>query len=427
MSADVHAVERLRGAAINRALTSLDELVTPLVPQLNAAIPEYALMPPEAIVELTRSVERVAEIILNYLGGTPLGADDRSFLSSLGRQRERQGVPLPTLLDSFAISFTAGWQHLLRETFAVPADAGLQAAAVSLLSVRLSSLIPEVTAAVVAGYDPVGHEPVATEEIVDRIVSGEWHEDTAGFDLAGLPGFGPETPVSLVILAAPRHTKIDVAAAASALVAEVPSAAQGRVRPWPTRHVPVLVAGSEDSVDHLSALLGKIGEQHGTTAVVAEPTGRPDELARRYLGTRGDLGLLPAMGQPPFVVRPRDLKLYRILDGGTYGDRVDFYQLVFGRLLRRPVERQQLLFDILDALWSTGLPFSTLGDVVGLGRRTVWDRKNELEALTGLSFAVPAERFQLELAARLRQLAALSPADYDAQAWGPPPRPLRTR
>ena len=197
---------------------------------------------------------------------------------------------------------------------------------------------------------------------------------------------------------------------------------EGPMRSLPTLHVVLLLAAPTATAwnDALDAVSGMAARER-LVVVPAEPVTHVNTLVHVYRRAQRYLTLAHAAGSGPGIVTVKDLRLYAVLAGVPTADRVEFVRDMLGPVLDLPPHKAKELLDTLEAVYRRKGRIAEAAADLHLHQNSVRYRLSRIEALTGLSLDVPAERLHLELAMRLRWVATAELATLDDEATSTAP------
>lgn len=406
---------------------SLESFIESVVAAVVAEVPTYAAIARASQEAVRGPIARVVEMFLVCLVcDLDLRPEQVAALETHGAQRSRQGLPIDDVTAAVEVATRVGWRHLLARVDRLDVSLDVRHEAVSRMSVRAVTLVQQVVESLRRGYVRERKRRqgsgTASTYLVDRLIDKDW-SDTDEIRMAAR-GIGLDLARGIVLcafvpsLADPKS----VETVTEALSTPGRQVALGTARSWPTPHG-VAVIVTSDHADAIATRLASVACSTRTVIVVAEATKSELAIPTLYRNMSRDLPFAHAVRCGPGTVTRRELKFYRLLSGGDESDRVDFFQMVFGNLLKAVSENDAIaLFDLLDTCFEGGT-HKEVAEALHCTDRTVRSKLETVSKLTGLSWRRPSERIQLELAARLRHLAACAPSRYDVSTWGPKPAP----
>ena len=141
----------------------------------------------------------------------------------------------------------------------------------------------------------------------------------------------------------------------------------------------------------------------------APPLPGIDRMHRQYERLRKLLPLAVTVFDPGTVHAADEVGIFGLLGAGSADDRAVFLQATLGPVLRLPEAQRQPLLETMQALFDhRGSPMAA-AHALCIHRKTINYRKTRISDLTGLSWAVPAERLRLDLALHLFRLTGGKP------------------
>lgn len=345
--------------------------------------------------------------------------DELHTLWLIGAQRARQGIPAHDLDTVLHVVRGEVLDALLSRAQAsnVSASIGLEAA--RRLATRLDQFTDAIAVPLHEGHVhgleewfPSGSRKRAV--LVDRLLERRWTSEDALAEDARSIGrvLGPWTGLLLVV----PFEKLDhdsLLRAAGAVATAAGEGIEGALRWTPTAHVPVVVstAGPGDWARRLVPV-EEATRAHAIGVVVIDPASTAAELADVYRRAVPRLGRVAAARRDPGLVPLRRLDLLRILGGdATVSERMAFVRRVIGPVLELP--DADAMLEILEACHLGSGRVADVARAVHRHENTVRKRLERIQALTGLSMQVPAERYELETAVHLQKLLVHELATLD--------------
>lgn len=405
-------VDYLVAAVCDEAGDELPALVSRILVAIVRTLPSYAeARGPGDAEDFRAGLQRGIELCLDCL--MDARAPDGSELHALwliGAQRARQGIPAEDLVRVVDVARRELFDALLSRLGANEDSAPVAVEAARCLVTRLEHVTSAITRSLLEGHAhgleewfPVGSRRRAV--LVDRLLEGRWTSEAELAQDARAVGrvLGPSTGLLVVVpLDKADHDRLlqaveDIASAAG-------EAVEGALRWVPVVHVPVVASvAARSEWERRMRLVEEAARSHEVAVVVIEPTDTVAELVDLYRRAASGLPLVGAARRGPGLVPTRRLSLLRILAGEAgVSDRMAFVRAVLGPVLALP--DAEAMLEILDACHAGTGRLADVAVAVHRHENTVRKRLDRIEALTGLSVHVPAERYELETAVHLHKL-----------------------
>lgn len=425
-----NTVDGFVSVVVERLSERLSDLVDVMYRAVQDELPVYRR--PAADVEEFRSgVRRTAALLLRVLEEhRPLQAEELVTVHVIGAQRARQGIPADCVVEGVRVSLRVGWEFLMGIVRELPlSDVALQA--VSRMSLEVFDFVHAALSALETGY-ATEHEQRLTGQVraqaafVDRLLEGHWDDERAIRSQATMLGhdLGHRCGMLFVLPAAGQHTEA-LRSAAAAVATATPGAIEGPMRTLPTLHVVLLCAAPRPAAWAASLdVVDEVAVRERLVVVPADPVPHAHTLVHVYRRAQRYLTLAHLAGTGPGIVTVKDLRLYAVLAGVPLADRVDFVRDVLGPVLDLLPHKAKELLETLEAVYRRRGRIAEAAADLHLHQNSVRYRLSRIEALTGLSLDVPAERMHLELAMRLRWVATAELGALDDTPSAPTDRSL---
>ncbi|MHB8717273.1 MAG: PucR family transcriptional regulator [Candidatus Dormibacteria bacterium] len=341
----------------------------------------------------------------------PIALDERERFVSIGAEAMRQGVTLPTLLDSIRLGARIGWLCAGEEAHAMRPES-LAVSALEEFGLLVFNFTTELCDLVTIGYASTqGRRARArsgpAEALMDELLRGSLRSPDDLRRRGRELGFNPDSLFGLTVVAG---------AGEAAAGPEILAAADAALRAVPRGGVTVMIDGA---LPH---------------AVMVVPL--PDQRSwRRFVGgfeaaTAGlPVRLLSAPVVPALLAIPqayrRLRRLIRLARGHSGGhslwesdlavagllgelgteDRDHFLDLLLGPVRSLPAHRRAPLLDGLRAFIEAGSVATRAAQRLHVHPKTLRYRLRRVQDLTGIDPFAPGDRFRLELALRLSELS----------------------
>lgn len=423
-----NTVDGFVSEVVARLSERLPDLVDVMCRAVQQELPAYR-RPAADVEEFRGGVRRTAGLLMRVLEERrPLRPEELVTLHVIGAQRARQGIPADWAVEGVRVGLRVGWEYLLGIVRELPlTDVALQA--VGRMSLEVFDFVHVVLTGLETGYATEQEQRLtgqvqAQAAFVDRVLEGHWDDEREIRSQAA--GLGHELGGSwgmlFVLPAGSRHTEA-LRSAAAAVATATPGIIEGPMRTLPTLHV-VLLCTSSGPAAWCKALdaVNDVAVRERLVVVPAEPVPLAHTLVHVYRRAQRYLTLANTAGSGPGIVTVKDLRLYAVLAGVPLADRVEFVRDVLGPILDLVPHKAKELLETLEAVYRRKGRIADAAADLHLHQNSVRYRLNRIEALTGLSLDVPAERMHLELAMRLRWVAAAELATLDD-----PPSPTTSR
>lgn len=374
-------------------------------------VPSYAEVQAGDLEDVRAGLRQGIKLCLGCLvAARPPDGAELHDLWLVGAQRARQGIPAEDLLRVLEMARRMLLDALLSrpEAGEVPAAVALEAART--LAGRLDRFTDVVRVVLLEGHAhgleewfPEGSRRRAV--LVDRLLESRWTSEADLADDARAIGrvLGPRCGLLLVV-PLDKVERDGLLRAAAAVAAVVSEGIEGALRWSPTAHVPV-VASPSDAVDWERQLrsVEEAATFHEVGVVVIEPATSASELVDAYRQAVPSLARASVARRGPGIIRLRRLRLLRVLAGeASVSERMAFVRDVLGPVLALP--DAEAMLEILDACHVGSGRLADVARSVHRHENTVRKRLDRIEALTGLSTHVPAERYELDTAVHLHKI-----------------------
>jgi sugar diacid utilization regulator len=425
-------VDAFRNDVVRRLQDSLDELVETMFAAMLDRIPPYRDLDPAELEDIRSGVRRAAGFFLRGMAeDRKLERNEVAALHVIGAQRARQGIAREHMVNSVQVAMEAGYAYLMGRAAEPEAPPETAVAGLGQMSLRLFSFLKDFTEALTAGYLEEQEQRLTSKvraqaALVDRLLEGSWTDEEEVRAHAQQLGYEITTPCGLLLVlpVAERETA-KLRPAAASIAGASPSLIEGPTRSIRSPHV-VLLAPSR-SGQPWAVLLDAVrtsAEEAGVVVVAADPVDRLSDLSIAYGRAERDISLAHAARRDAGLVSATDLRLYRVLSGADAADRLDFVDQVLGPVIRAGERKGVELMETLEALWSNRGRIVAVAAALRIHEKTVRYRLRNIQDLTGLRLDVPPDRLQIDVALRLRRLAAAEAWALANPAWDVPPDPL---
>ncbi|MGI5129294.1 PucR family transcriptional regulator [Pseudonocardia sp. CA-107938] len=384
-------------------------LVRTLLDAVRAAIPEYELLPAEAMTsDVTSAIENALRLFIETLRSARFPDDDElAVLRESAARRAEEGIPVASVLAAYHLGVEVVWDHVTRDV--TPADIA-DLMTVNRLMLRYLRL---VSAAVSAGYVEerqimLGDEHASRHALLTALLDGGPVEDAAS--LAGIPLPPAYQVLSMAIGPHPdEHAAgVDAAVAARRKLRRLRAELDRRA------HEPVLVALSESGgvallpvaveVDELTPAhdrelaatvhaLGRAARADLTVAVVAAA---PAGVAAAATLAGEVLDVVLGLGRPPGLYQLDDVLMEFHLSRPSAASP---------KLAARlgPLDERPELLETLTCFLRTGQNRRQTASELHLHPNTVDYRLRRVAALTGLDPTLPRHTIMIETALAARR------------------------
>lgn len=396
---------------LERRLPDLREII---FEQLCAEIPEYRA------VGQTRSGWDVRDSITSLVGlfvcvrrdGRRLMPAELSALAALAKERANQGVPLDSLLRALRIAMKVGWEDTtewLRNRWEEPAFFD----AVAVIAFDLLEFIDDITKALGGSYirqreAALGDLEQRRRAFVNDCLRGEIDNSAdartravaLGFDISASHGIVVATRTATQAMQR-RTPAIDVMSKGVFILEVFESGTP----------IEVTIVRTYDDEAWESALESMRSQLAGTAmlGLYAPPLPGLARMHRAYERLRRLLPLAVTVFDPGTLHPADEVGIFGLLGAASAEDRASFLQATLGPVLRLAEVQRQPLLETMQALFDhRGSPMAA-ARALCIHRKTINYRKTRISDLTGLSWAVPAERLRLDLALHLFRLSGGKP------------------
>lgn len=414
---------------VARLSERLPDLVDEMCRVVQEELPVYRRPTPD-VEDFRGGVRRTAGLLLRVLEERrPLLPEELVTMHVIGAQRARQGIPADCVIKGVQVGLRVGWEYLLAIVGELPlSPVSLQA--VGRMSLEVFDFTHAVLTGLETGYATEQEQRLtgqvrAQAGFVDRLLEGHWDDEREIRSQAGMLGqdLGRACGMLFVMPSRGQHTE-SLRAAAAAVAAAAPGALEGPMRSLPTLHVVLLCATSGPAAWTASLeAVHRVAVDEGLVVVPADPVPNMNALVHVYRRAQRYLTLAHTAGSGPGIVTVKDLRLYAVLAGVPLADRVEFVRDMLGPVLDLSPHKAKEMLETLEAVYRRKGRIAEAAADLHLHQNSVRYRLNRIETLTGLSLDVPAERLHLELAMRLRWVAAAELAALDDT---PPPTSSRS-
>lgn len=400
---------RLGGVPIDVLLDrDRPDMIRRLLDTVRAEIPEYRLLPPEAMTsDVTKAIENALRLFVETLRSRTFPGDDAlSVLRESAARRAEEGIPVASVLAAYHLGVEVVWDHVTRDIG--PADLA-DLMAVNRLVLGYLRL---VSAAVSAGYVEerqimLGDEHASRHAVLSALLAGEAVEEVAGRAGFRLP------PAYQVLSAAIGPHPDELAAGVDAGVAARRKLRRLRAELARRVHEPVLVALSEVGgiallpvavevealtpahTQELAATVRALGRAARADLTVAAVAAAPSGVAAAASLAGEVLDVVQRSGRPPGLYQLEDVLVeFHLSRRSAATPR-------FAALLAPLAERPELL-DTVTCFLRTGQNRRRTATELHLHPNTVDYRLRRVAALTGLDPTRPRDTVLIELALAAR-------------------------
>lgn len=412
-------IDGLVTEVVSRLSDRLPDLVDLMCRAVQEELPVYR-RPNADMDEFRNGMRRTASLMLRVLEEhRRLRPEELVTVHVIGAQRARQGIPPDLVSEAMRVALRVGWEFLLDIVAELPLTQ-VTLKAVGRMSLEAFDFLHGALEALETGYATEQEQRLtgqvrAQAAFVDRLLEGHWDDEreirAQGALLGGTLG---RTCGMLFVLPAAGQDTEDLRAAAAAVAAAVPAAIEGPLRTLPTLHVVLLLAPSGPAAwAEALDVVAQVAVRERLVVVPADPVPHLHNLVHVYRRAQRYLTLTHAAGMGPGIVTVKDLRLFAVLAGVPLADRVEFVRDVLGPVLDLSANKARELLETLEAVYRRKGRIAEAAADLHLHQNSVRYRLNRIEALTGLSLDVPAERLHLELAMRLRWVATAELAALD--------------
>lgn len=376
----------------------LDELVQVAYERILERIEPYRTAGLVPAATLRRSVRSNMEFLLDAIADSDATVDT-TVPTRTGRERARQGMPLPEVLGSYRISFAVVWEALVSQASsrdARDADDATGATGALLANVgRIWQLTDRHAVALTEGYREATAQILLTHQqrrsaLVEAMLTGEPGPGAAPWEAARLLGFPPNARV-VVVAAETRGL-----AEESLPGIEATLAARGIVSGWrltPALQLGIVAIGDAGDETALSILreraVARVGVSPPYTALSDTP--RALHLARVALaGIPADGGVEVSV----FSASP-----LAALVASKPDESRRLAEDVLGPVLALAPEDRSVLLQTLDAYLDHQGSVAEVGTLLHCHPNTVRYRLRRVHQLTGRSLSDPRDLADLTTAA----------------------------
>lgn len=328
---------------------------------------------------------------------------DVTVATHTGRDRARQGMPLPEVLRSYRISFAVLWNALVARAHEV----GRPRVAEALLDSvsRMWRLTDEHALALTEGYRAATAEILVSQQrrraaLVEALLSGQPRPEAAPWEAASLLGF-PPNPAILVVVAETRRLAEESLPGVEAALTQ-----QGIVSAWcltTALQFGVIALDGAEQVDTAmdtlrSVALARVGVSPVCTTLTDAP--RSVHLARMALATipAGEVEVRMFSSSPLAALVACDPDESRRLA-----------HAVLGPVEALPADDRDLLLETLYTYLDHQGSVAEVGTLLHCHPNTVRYRLRRIHQLTGRSMSDPQDLAELSTAAYALRVAPAPP------------------
>lgn len=410
--AEVLQLVAFRSDLASRLEARTEEMVNAISSALFAELGSYERLGHIGEVEKFRAgIRRTIEAFAAFVAeGTPFTDADLASFHLTGAERARQGHPYRAVVDSVDITMEAIWRFV-RECVEDPALPALAAQAVADVARDAPAFVAEMRESLIKGYTgeqehgELGRAQ-AIADIVGVLVAGHWQERRDILRPARAVGAELYEPLTLIaVVPVTRRALIDLDDTARAVAAALPRAVAGRTRNTAVPHAVVFVPRVDPPVVR-NALLG-LSDIRNVLLLVDEDTHEFVDIPAAVARLEEDIPSALSVAPDSLVVTTAQTAVMRLLRHVPIETRVDFVRGVLGPLLELPGNKANDALATL-AAYFRGRAGSRLDETAAnlqLHRNSFRYRLDRIQTLLGVSFRNAADRFRVEVAVTLHELA----------------------